>query len=211
MRRTCSFEHARACSARRARPGRGARRPGCCSRGRTTGATRAGCRGCGRPSPARRRAGPVSMRKRNCGFTSTRAQGHLDPRVEVPFRAGLSVQLHRLLEVRIGDRPPVGPAHQRGRGCAWHTLPLRSVPFGSQTKIRRRLGVSPCPSACIRPGDRDLVERRRDAGVPVHVVVGLVRLALGLQQRRGFFTNVTPSLCGPAVTRMRAFRCASAV
>ena len=57
--------------------------------------------------------------------------------------------------------------------------------FGSQTKIRRRLGVSPCPLASIRAGDRDLVDRRRDAGVPVHVVVGLVRLALGLQQRGG--------------------------
>ena len=56
-------------------------------------------------------------------------------------------------------------------------------PVGSQTKIRRRLGVSPWPLAVIRPGDRDLVERRRDAGMPVHVVVGLVRLALGLQQR----------------------------
>ena len=39
------------------------------------------------------------------------------------------------------------------------------------------------PLAAIGAGDRDLVERRRDAGVPVHVVVGLVRLALGLQQR----------------------------
>ena len=43
-----------------------------------------------------------------------RAQGHLDPRVEVPSGAGLPVQLHRLLEVRVGDRPPVGPAHERG-------------------------------------------------------------------------------------------------
>ncbi len=36
-----------------------------------------------------------------------RAQGHLDPRVEVPLRAGTPVQLHRLLEVRVG-RPAAG-------------------------------------------------------------------------------------------------------
>ena len=42
------------------------------------------------------------------------AQGHLDPRVEVSLRARLPVELHRLLEVRVGDRPPIRPAHQRG-------------------------------------------------------------------------------------------------
>ena len=45
--------------------------------------------------------------------------------------------------------------------------------------------------------------------MPVHVEVGLVRLALGLSSEDGFFRNVTPRSCGPAVTGMRAFRCAS--
>ena len=55
---------------------------------------------------------------------------------------------------------------------------------GLQMKIRRRLGVSPGPSAAKRPRDRDLIECRREARVPVHVVMRLQRLPLGFQQRR---------------------------
>ena len=113
-----------------------------------------------------------------------RAQGHLDPRVEVPLRAGLPVQLHRLPEVRVDDRPPVGPAHERAedppgtRFLFARFLRLADEDPAAAGRVAVALGV-------IRPGDRDLVDRRRDAGVPVHVVMGLVGLSLGLQQRGG--------------------------
>ncbi len=114
-----------------------------------------------------------------------RAQGHLDPRVEVPLLHGHcrynSIGLRRSASI---DRPPVGPAHERGedapgtRFLLARCLRLADEDPAAAGRVSVSLGV-------IRPGDRDLVERRRDAGVPVHVVVGLVRLALGLQQRGG--------------------------
>ena len=55
------------------------------------------------------------------------------------------------LRDRLGDRPPIGPAHQRRRGSVWRSAPPRPRLAGSQTKIRRRLGVSPGPFASYGP------------------------------------------------------------
>ena len=51
-------------------------------------------------------------------------------------------------------------------------------------KIRRRLGVSPGPLGLERADDRNLVDGRPDARMPVEVEVDVQRLPRRFQQRR---------------------------
>ena len=110
-----------------------------------------------------------------------RGQGHLDPRVEVSGPPRVPEELHRLLEVLIGDGPPVGPAHQRGEdalGAAFFLIRLRRLAHEAAATARRVPGTL----RRVRAGDRDLVDGRRDAGMPVHVEMRIVRLTFRLEQ-----------------------------
>ena len=79
-----------------------------------------------------------------------------------------------------GGRPG-GPGR---RGCGGRRRPHRPA---RPARGRRSGDGWACRRAPrgIGPGDRDLEERRREPGMPVHVVVGLERLALGLRERGG--------------------------
>ena len=96
-------------------------------------------------------AGSCSTRNRNCGLTSTADSAISIPASKPSVRARLPVELERPLEVGVGDRPPIGAPHQRARGSAWRRVVLVAGLAGRETKIRRRLGVSPGPWRAYGP------------------------------------------------------------
>ena len=155
-----------------------------------------------RPDPARRGTGTA-------GLTSTRRQRHLDARVEVAVRARLPIERERALQIGVGHRPPIGPPHQRRResvlrGRVFLVPALAGLRHEDPAAARRVAG----PLRRVRTDDRDRVDRRLDARMPIRIEVRLVRLPLASRAASdGFFRNVTPTSCGPAVTGTRIFRC----
>ena len=132
-----------------------------------------------RRAAARRRPGRCSTRNRNCGLTSTARQRHLDAGVEVRLRAAPRDRARAgPREVRVG-RPAAGRpgASACARICFARRAPRRPADVGRDTKMRRRLGVSPGAVGAERAGDRDRVDRRLNPRMPVRVEVRLVRLA----------------------------------
>ena len=95
-----------------------------------------------------------------------RAQGHLDPRVEVSLRTPLPIERHRLFQVGVGDRPAIGPADQRGQdpsGAVFFVIRSRRL----ADKNPAAAGRVAVPLRRVRAGDRDLDRapaRSADAG-----------------------------------------------
>ena len=59
-----------------------------------------------------------------------RAQGRFDSRLEAFLRSRFPIELHRLLQIGVGHRPPIGSAHQRGQnafGAAFFLARLRRL------------------------------------------------------------------------------------
>ena len=117
-------------SARRARPRRAARRPECCSTGRTTAATPARDRSPGTRRPARRCAGSRSNRNRNCGSTSTRATRALDAGLERALLAPGAIELEQRLHLGAAGRHRTAIRARRERvqdlRRARHVRPLQT-------------------------------------------------------------------------------------
>ena len=67
----------------------------------------------GRPCCGATPGGSGSTRNRNCGLTRIALSAVSMPASKSRLCARLAVELQRSLEVGVGDRPPVGPAHQR--------------------------------------------------------------------------------------------------
>ena len=113
-----------------------------------------------------------------------RAQRHFDARFEIAFRARLAIELQR----RFAD-----PSSSTGRRYARRIRSAR-ICLAQLFFVRRPVGLAdenPAaarrvagPVGLERAGDRNLVDRRRDARMPVQVEVHLIRLPLGFQQRR---------------------------
>ena len=99
------------------------------------------------PSPDRARRGT-----RNFGLASTRAQREIDPGIEgSALRAAAPEEVLQRRHVLMRDIAPVGAPRQRGQDPLARTAPRPPLVFGWQTKIRRRLGVSPTPVALKGP------------------------------------------------------------
>ena len=75
---------------------------------------RAGCRGLRYAECGATPGGSASMRKRKCGFTSTALSAISIPASKSPSARALRYSSIGLFEVRVGNRPPVGPAHEGG-------------------------------------------------------------------------------------------------
>ena len=136
------LEDRRRRAAFRESPGRAVRRPGCCSTGRTTGATPARHRRGDRPSPGRRSAGSASIRNRKSGLTSTPFERGANAGVEVSAGPGASCRSRaasaRRRRSSAGDTH-AGPASTR----IFVAHAVSSAALGGwQTKMRRRLGES---------------------------------------------------------------------
>ena len=111
-----------------------------------------------------------------------RAEGRSNSRLKAAGFFGLVVKLQRLGPISGHHGPPVGSAHE-GRHNALGTgsffagvLRIAHEEFpatGRFAGLLRRVGT----------GDRHLIDRRRESGMPVHVVPGLVGIALGFYQR----------------------------
>ena len=73
------------------------------------------------------------------------------PASKSPSARALPVELQRLVEVGVGDRPAVGPAQQGGEDLLGAGFLVGRRLSARQTKMRRRLGVSPGPFASKGP------------------------------------------------------------
>ena len=114
------------------------------------------------------------------------AQRHLDAASKSALRARLFIELQRHLQIGVGHRPPIGAAHQRRKDAlraAFFLARLRRLADEDAAAAGRVAGAL----RIVRTIDRDRIDRRLDARMPVHIEVRLVRLALGFEQREGFF------------------------
>jgi hypothetical protein len=95
----------------------------------------------------------------------------------------LSIELHRFFELGILDGPTISPAQQAGQN-----LPRAAVFVGRPSRFGDEnatpAGSFPARRPVVGAGNRNLIDRRRLARMSVQVVMRLVGLAFGLQQRR---------------------------
>ena len=144
------------------------------------------------------------------GARQDRGQTHLDARLESVAGSRRAVQLERCLQIDIRDGPPIRPPHQRRQDPLGATVFFFLIrgPLPPGTSLRSRGPSAPRRSArkssgparehassagcvagahrVVRADDRDLVDSRLDARMPVVIEVGLVRLTSGFEQQRRF-------------------------
>ena len=149
------IEHARLAQRALARPRRAVRRRGCCSRGRTTAATRARRPAGGRRRPAATWRGSASIRKRKSGLTSRRSSRGADAVVEAAARS--RPRSKNSSSVRTSPAWPAGDTRAaRASTESSSRTPCSSRGLeGRHEKMRRRLGES--------SGTRAVVGARRSA------------------------------------------------
>ena len=133
--------------------------------------------------PAGTCGGSGSMRKRNCGLTSSAANANSNPRIEITLCAPLPKELKRPDQVLVANGTSPCATRQRAKYL------LRAVRF-----VRVTVGTADedAPAAgCVtwargreRARDRDLIHRRVSTRMAVHVEMRLIRLPAGLQERR---------------------------
>ena len=119
------------------------------------------------------------------------------------FRA--AIELHRLLKVCLGNRTAVGAACERGEnllGAGVLLARLRGLTHKNPAAARRVAGGV----RVVRAVDRDLVNGRPEARVPVHVVAGQIGLALGFEERGGIFQERDADLMRPRRDRHAHFQ-----
>ena len=162
-------------------------------RGQFEVANSVGCR--------RRHVGGIALdAKKKFRTDENRAEGRSDPRLKAAGFFGLVVKLQWLGPISGHHGPPVGSAHE-GRHNALGTgsffagvLRIAHEEFpttGRFTGFTRRVGT----------GDRHLIDRRRESGMPVHVVAGLVGIALGFYQRGRILYERHANLVEPRLHR----------
>src|SRR5205085_7670871 len=108
------------------------------------------------------------------------AERHFDARVEISLHTPLSIELQQLFKMDIAYRLPIRPAQQSGQDLLG-TLFVRRFGWraGKNAAAARRLSMALC---VIGAGNRNLIDRRRNAGMSMQIVMCLVRLALGFEQ-----------------------------
>ena len=136
------IEHLRVAAASRESPGRAARRPGCCSTGRTTGATPARHPGRDRPRPASTPAGSASMRNRKSGLTSSRSSADRMPVSKSAVRRARPCRTRAASARPLSSRAGGTRAAPGSRESSSRTAFLRGRSSGEHTKMRRRLSES---------------------------------------------------------------------
>ena len=108
-------------------------------------------------------------------------EGHLDTRFVAAFGARVAVELHGRLEIGLRYRPPVGTARQRGQNAFGARLFLAGVCGRAEQNTLAAWAVAGTLRV-VGTDHRDGVDGRLDARVAVHIEMGLVGLALGLEQ-----------------------------
>ena len=124
-------------------------------------------------------AGSCSTRNRNCGLTST-ADSAISMPASKPPSARVPVERERSTSASVTGRR-VCPSHQRRKNL----LCRRPAGLaGCERKIRRRLGVSPGPSAAWSDDDRNGVDRGLNPRMPERIEARLLRLTRRFRQER---------------------------
>ena len=146
-------------------------------------------------------SGSRSMRKRNSGLARIARNRHFDARLEaILSRSRVAIERQRHFEIGIGHRPPVRAARQR-RENRLRAGGFIRAPAGRQTKIRRRLGVSPAPRVSKGP----VIDTERTAGCTRGCRSILKCAGYGCRtvssRANDFRGNVAPTSCGPAAHR----------
>ena len=154
--------------------------------------------GCRAPRPR----GSRSTRNTNCGLARITLQRPSGCRVSnAAFAPAGLVEAQQRLQVGVGHRLPIRAARQRREDLPGARRASAPGDAGRQTKIRRRLGVSPGPVALNGP----VIVSVWMCGParPVEVVGASCAERLqphGVRHRR-FWTNATATSCGPGLDR----------
>src|SRR3954467_14982059 len=110
-----------------------------------------------------------------------RTEARFNARFESVLRSRLAIKPKRLLDIRVCHRPSVSSAHQARENL------LRAGIFFFRFGRARNEDASPAWSIArsfrgVRSIDRHLVNRRRDARMPVHIEMRVVGLAPRFEQ-----------------------------
>src|SRR5437899_144805 len=142
--------------------------------------------------------------EKKLGTDQDGAQGRFNARLETVFRLCLAIEVNRLPKVGAGHWTPVRAVHQSGKDPLGARILLAGI-RGHAHEETAPAGRVSRTLRLVRAVDGYLVNGRCLPWMPVHVIVRLVWLAPGLDQRRWVLKKRNSQLMRPGGDRHAHF------